>query len=192
MNLRLPNSWIRRYRKGPHHTIPETNFAALDRAGTSLFNSKIRGKPIDLYVYNADLGQLLFGRANLQGGYSRDLAHHVGLVRRYLKIRSGTAEEKFSQGSLDIAIDHLKKEVYFKHLTLGLQDMVFPEDMEWITHIGSLQELAMEALREIGMPASYKKSVVKASEWARIRTGLMHGKEISYQAWKRRLHGGKG
>jgi len=40
----------------------------------------------------------------------------------------------------------------------------------------------MKALREIGMPASYRKSVVKAAEWARIRTGLMHGKEIPYEA----------
>jgi hypothetical protein len=40
----------------------------------------------------------------------------------------------------------------------------------------------MKALREIGMPATYRKSVVKAAEWARIRTGLMHGKEIPYEA----------
>ena len=99
------------------------------------------------------------------------------------------ATEKFSQGSLDIAIGHAKKEVYFKHLTLGLQDMVFPEELEWITHIASLQDMAMQALREIGMPGTYKKIVLKATEWARIRTGLMHGKEIDYITWKRRLHG---
>jgi hypothetical protein len=90
---------------------------------------------------------------------------------------------------MDIAIDHQKKWVYFKHLTLGLKDMVFPEELEWITHIASLQDLAMAALSEIGMPKEYQKGVIKASEWARIRTGLMHGKEISYADWKKRLKG---
>jgi hypothetical protein len=187
---KLPKAWISRYKKGSFHSIPEENFAVLDRAYRSLFESEIRGKPIDLYVYNADTAQMVFGRANLEGGYPRELAHHIGLISQYLHISGGTAAQKFSQGSLDIALDHEKKEIYFKHLTLGLQDMVFPEELEWITHIGSLQELAMKALKEIGMPDSYKKSVVKATEWARIRTGLMHGKEIPYEAWKKRLRGG--
>jgi hypothetical protein len=180
---------MRKYLKGPHHTIPQENFSVLHNPKGPLFMARIQGQPIDLYVYNADSALLVFGRANLEGGYPRDLAHHIGLVRRYLKFQSTSQENKFSQGSLDIAVDHDKKEVYFKHLTLGLLDMIFPEELEWITHIGALQGLAMEALREIGMPATYKKSVVKAAEWARLRTGLMSGREIPYEAWKRRLKG---
>jgi hypothetical protein len=186
---KIPLGWIRKYQKGRYHSIPIENFSALDKAAGSLFASKIKRHPIDLYVYNVDTADLVFGRANLAEGYPRELAHHVGLAQRYLKIPPGPREEKFNQGSLDIAIDHEKREVNFKHLTLGLKDMIFPEELEWVTHIGSLQELAMEALREIGMPLEYKKSVVKAAEWARIRTGLMGGKEIPYEVWKRRLKG---
>lgn len=187
----LPKSWVQNYQKGPHHATPIENFGVVTQRGRALFDSFIEGKPIDLYVYNADTGDLLFGRANLYGGYSRDLAHHIGLVRRYLRLAPGRQEEQFSQGSLDIAIDHSKREVYFKHLTLGLTDMVFPEELEWITHIGSLQDMAMLALREIGMPDAYKKIVVKAPEWARIRTGLMQGRYIRYEEWKARLKGNR-
>jgi len=185
----VSSTWIHRFLRGPHFRVPRDNFSALKRGGTTLFSTRIEGKPIDLFVYNADTGDLLFGRANLQGGYPRELAHHVGLVRRYLKL-TPKQEEKFSQGSLDIAVDHSRKEVYFKHLTIGLEDMLFPEDMEWITHIGSLQDLAMQVLREIGMPTDYNKIVVKAKEWARIRTGLLRGKAIPYEEWKKHLKGG--
>jgi len=187
----LTKTWIRHFQKGLHYRIPLENFAALTQQRSTLFNSLIQGKPIDLYVYNADTGDLVFGRASLQGRYPRELAHHIGLVRRYIKLSGRPAEEKFSQGSLDVAVGHDKKEIYFKHLTLGLQDMIFPEELEWVTHIASLQDLAMQTLREIGMPETYKKIVVKAPEWARIRTGLMRGNEISYEQWKKQLLGGR-
>ena len=161
----LSKSWIRRYQSGPHHHIPGDNFKAVTQAARTLFESRIQGQPIDLYVYNADSGDLVFGRANLKNRYPRELAHH--------------------KGSLDIAVDHAQKEVYFKHLTLGLEDMLFPEELEWMSHIDSLQELAIEALRDIGMPDNYKKIVLKASEWARIRTGLMQGDYIPYEQWKK-------
>jgi len=184
-------TWIRRFEKGKFHRTPALNFTSITQAGKSLFDSRIQQKLIDLYVYNADTGDLVFGRADLASAYPREIAHHIGLVEKYLGLVGGRAAEKFSQGSLDIAVDHTKKLVYFKHLTLGLKDMVFPEELEWMTHIASLQDLAMEALREIGMPADYRKEVVKAGEWARIRTGLMHGREISYEDWKKRLKGTK-
>jgi len=58
---------------------------------------------MDLYVYNADTSDLVFGRANLSGGYSRGLAHHIGLVDQYLALKTEFARERFSQGSMDIA-----------------------------------------------------------------------------------------
>lgn len=189
MALSLPKTWIERYQKGPHHKIPLANFSGITQKGKTLFDSRIQEEPIDLYVYNADTGDLVFGRANLKGGYPRELAHHIGIVRRYLNLQSGSAEKQFSQGSMDIAIGRSKKEVYFKYLTLGLEDMVFPEELEWLTHVGSLQDMAMVALQEIGMPVEYKKIVIKAKEWARIRTGLMQGREINYEDWKKRLKG---
>ncbi|SRR5258708_7759557 len=188
---KISEKWLRQYQKGKYHTIPRENFDVLEGPVTTLFFGKIKSKPINLYVYNADTSDLVFGRASLQGGYPRELAHHIGLVRRYLKITPGPAEEKFGEGSLDIAVDHRLLKVYFKHLTLGLNDMIFPQELEWMTHIGSLQELAMQALREIGMPDTYKKSVIKAAEWARVRTGLMRGKYIPYETWKQRLREGK-
>ncbi len=188
--IRPSKTWVDRFQKGPHHQIPMENFKALQKPGRSLFESTIQGTPIDLYVYNADSGDMVFGRADLRHQYPRELAHHIGLVRHYLHLRPGLAEKRFAQGALDIAVDHKQKEVYFKHLTLGLEDMVFPEELEWVTHIGSLQDMAMKALRHIGMPSSYHKEVVKANEWARIRTGLMRGVYIPYEEWKKRLKGG--
>lgn len=78
-----------------------------------MFGSHIQGQPIDLYVYNADSADLVFGRANLKDGYPRELAHHIGIVRRYLNLRGGSAEKRFNEGAMDIAIGHSKKEVYF-------------------------------------------------------------------------------
>jgi len=79
--------------------------------------------------------------------------------------------------------------IYFKHLTLGLENRLFPNEMEWLTHIGSLQDLAMKALMAIGMPDAFEKQVIKATEWARIRTGLMRGQYIPYEQWKKSLGG---